>query len=407
MEPVLFHIDVNSAYLSWTAVEKLRQDERALDLRTVPSIIGGDISKRHGIVTAASIPAKRLGIRTAEPVVSAVRKCPDLIIEPVDFTLYRRESKKLMDLLRTYTPDIEQLSVDECFLDFTPIARHYESPVAAAYEIKDDVRDRFGFTVNVGIAHNRFLAKMASDLEKPDKVHTLFPEDIESKLWPLPVGDMFMVGRSAAARLQSFGIRTIGDLAHADINFLTSEFKSAGRSMYEHANGRGSAVIHPEEREAKGIGNSTTLPADAKSVADAFPVILTLSENVSRRLRKAGQKASTVTLEIKYSDFSSCSHQTGLFSPANDTDTLYDTGRRLFTELWDGRPIRLLGLRGTNLSDVGAPQQLSIFDLTEEDEPPKKSEKADALDHALDPLRAKYGSHIVSRGSDNLSVPDR
>lgn len=365
MEPILFHIDVNSAFLSWTAVKKLRDDPTALDLRTVPAIIGGDTSTRHGIVTAASIPAKRLGIKTAEPVVSAIRKCPDLIVESGDFKLYRAESAKLMDYLHTYTPDIEQLSIDECFLDFAPIAHRFSSPIAAAYQIKDEVKARFGFTVNVGIAQNRFLAKMASDLEKPDKVHTLFPEEIENKLWTLPVGDMFMVGKSAASRLQSFGIRTIGDLAHADLDFLTAEFKSMGKSMYDHANGRGSSYVDPSEREAKGIGNSTTLSRDALTPDDAHPVILSLAESVARRLRKAGQLASTMTLEIKYFDFISVSHQTGLFSPANDVDTLYLTGKRLFAELWDGRPIRLLGLRGTNLTDVSAPRQMTIFDLEE------------------------------------------
>lgn len=405
MEPILFHIDVNSAYLSWTAVKKLAASPGSLDLRTVPSIIGGDRETRHGIVTAASIPAKKLGIRTAEPVVSALRKCPDLIIEPVDFALYRSMSEQLMALLRTYTPDIEQLSVDECFLDFAPIAKRYASPVAAAHIIKDDVRDRFGFTVNVGISSNRFLAKMASDLEKPDKVHTLFPHEIAEKLWPLPVGDMFMVGKSAAARLESFGIRTIGDLAHADPDFLASEFKSAGRIMYEHANGIGSSGVYPEEREAKGIGNSTTLSSDALTAEDTYPVILWLSENVARRLRKAGQKASTITLELKYSDFSSCSHQTALFSPANDVDTLYDTGCRLFDELWNGQPIRLVGLRGTHLSAITAPTQLSIFDLTEPDSSTRKSQKADTLDHALDSLRSKYGSDVVTRGSGTLSEP--
>ena len=184
MERIIFHIDVNSAFLSWSAVEKLKNGE-TLDIRTIPAIIGGDTKSRHGIVLAKSVPAKAYDIHTAEPVAQARRKCPNLVIVPPDHALYKRYSQKLMALLHTYTPDIEQLSIDECFLDFTPIASQYESPLAAARQIKEEIKSRFGFTVNIGIAPNKVLAKMASDFTKPDRIHTLFYDEIPAKMWQI------------------------------------------------------------------------------------------------------------------------------------------------------------------------------------------------------------------------------
>ena len=202
MDRIIFHIDVNSAFLSWTAVERLIHGE-TLDIRTIPSIIGGDSSNRHGIVLAKSIPAKKFHIQTGEPVASALRKCPNLLVLPPDHHMYHEKSRRLMELLHSYTDDIEQLSVDECFLDFTPLASRYESPLAAAEQIKEDIKNRFGFTVNIGIAPNKLLAKMASDFTKPDRIHTLFPQEIPAKMWPLPVEDLYMVGRSSASRLRA------------------------------------------------------------------------------------------------------------------------------------------------------------------------------------------------------------
>ena len=215
MTPVIFHIDVNSAYLSWTAVEQLKNGA-GTDLRKIPSIIGGDQKSRHGVVLAKSIPAKRYGIRTGEPVANAFRKCPNLVIEPPDHKMYREKSRMLMDYLRTFTKEIEQVSVDECYVDMTQAMEGFYSPVDAAMLIKNGVREKFGFTVNVGISSNKLLAKMASDFEKPDKVHTLFPEEIRVKMWPLPIGELYMAGHSSVEILKKLEILTIGDLAQAD-----------------------------------------------------------------------------------------------------------------------------------------------------------------------------------------------
>ncbi len=410
MDSIIFHIDVNSAYLSWSAVEKLKNGDPT-DLRTIPSIIGGDLASRHGIVLAKSIPAKAYGIHTADPVAQALRKCPQLVVEPPDHALYDRYSKKLLALLHNYTSDIEKLSIDECFLDFTPIARLYESPTAAASVMQDDIRKQLGFTVNIGIAPNKVLAKMASDFEKPDRIHTLFPEEIAEKMWPLPVDSLYMVGRSSASRLKSLGIRTIGELAATDPDYLQSEFKSHGITMWEYANGVADSRIDSGSRELKGVGNSITLREDARTAADAKKVLLSLSETVSERLRKAEQIAQTVTVEIKYSDFSSFSHQASFFTPTNTTNAIYEKSCHLFDELWNKEPIRLLGIRTARLLPSSAPVQMSLFDLTlnqgsvqafhqkNSTLPKPSADKLRQLDAAVDSIRHKYGENAVIRGS--------
>jgi len=401
MSTIIFHIDVNSAFLSWSAVKQLEEGS-SVDLREIPSIVGGDSATRHGIVTARSIPAKKYGIVTAEPVASAMRKCPGLVMVPPDGAYYSKMSHMLMDFLRQYTPDIEQLSIDECFMDFGPIAHKYPSPVAAATEIKDAVKEYLGFTVNIGISTNRLLAKMASDFEKPNKVHTLFPEEIEEKMWPLDVGDLMWVGKSSAARLKSLGIKTIGDLANTPVEFLTAHFKSHGQGMWESANGISDDTLHLEHAPAKGIGHSTTMAKDATSKKDCEPVLRVLADQVAARLRKAQKLAGCVTLEIKYNDFVSCSRQTSELTPDNSSTFLYEVALRLFDELWNGTPIRLLGIRATKLCELTEPVQLSLFDATgaivsvgEK----QTSEKEEKLAKALDSIRGKYGKYSVSRGT--------
>lgn len=403
---VIFHIDVNSAYLSWTALEKLKNGS-SVDLRTIPSIIGGDEKSRHGVVLAKSGPAKKFGIRTGEPVASALRKCPGLVMEPPNHQLYKQYSKSMFELLSDFTPDLEQVSIDECYLDFTPVAHFYPSPEAAAALMRDRIFDTFGFTVNVGISSVKVLAKMASDFEKPGKIHTLYPEEISKKMWHLPVSDLFMVGGRSAAALERLGLRTIGDLAHADPEFLISHFKSHGKLIWQYANGIDPSPVMPEHQDAKGIGNSTTLALDVTSPDEAKKVLLSLTENVSRRLEKAGQLAGTVAVEIKYFDFSKASHQAPAFSPCCDLPSLYRLACSLFDSLWDGRPVRLLGVRASRLSAAGDPVQLSIFDLPSPADHTEKEEascapspdKLKKLDAAMKDLRKKYGKDVVHRGT--------
>ena len=418
MDRIIFHIDVNSAYLSWSALEKLHNGSD-IDLRTIPAIIGGDMAKRHGVVLAKSIPAKAYGIVTGEPIVNAMRKCPNLTLEPPDHQLYQRRSRELMTLLSEFCPDIEQVSVDECYMDYTPISRQYPSPEAAAHLIKDRVEAQLNFTVNVGISDRKVLAKMASDFQKPNLVHTLYSHEIQNKMWPLPVSSLFMCGRSSVEALRRLGILTIGDLAQTDVSILQSHMKSHGKLLWEYANGIDKSEVTTIRGDAKGIGNSTTLSRDAEDAESAHLVFLSLAESVSRRLRTAGQCASMISMEIKYNTFQKVSHQTTLSAPTNQTDLIYRTACALFDEIWDGTPVRLLGLRSSKLSPVGEPVQMSLFDLPTlvqidncnennslsnniiqnilpESIASKKKEKLDA---ALDSIRKRYGTDAVVRGS--------
>lgn len=395
---IIFHIDVNSAYLSWTAVEQLKNGA-GTDLRTIPSIIGGDRASRHGVVLAKSTEAKKYGIHTGEPVVNAFRKCPNLVMEPPDHRMYKAYSDRLMKFLHTYTDRIEQVSVDECYLDFTGIADRWFSPVDGAIEIKNRVKELFGFTVNVGISSNKLLAKMASDFEKPDKVHTLFPEEIQVKMWHLPLRELYMAGRSSVEQLKKLEIHTIGDLAKSDPAILELHLKSHGRKLWEFANGIGDDKVESEPAEAKGIGNSTTLPKDLTAEEEAKPVLRELAASVGRRLRKAGQKAGMLSVEIKYYNFESMSHQRQLAKATSQDNVVYEVAVELFRELWNGQPIRLLGIRSSKLVEADAPEQMSLFDLDFREDV-KKREKKKKIDEALKKVRDKYGADVVKKGAD-------
>jgi len=401
MRQIIFHIDVNSAFLSWTAIEELKNGSDR-DLREIPSIIGGDQQSRRGVVLAKSVPAKKYKIQTGEPVANALRKCPNLVMASPDHTMYKEYSRRLMGFLKTYTPDIEQISIDECFLDFTGIAKNFASPVEAALEIKNRIKEIFGFTVNIGISDKKLLAKMASDFEKPDKVHTLFTEEIQAKMWPLPVGELYMAGKSTVKALEKLEIKTIGDLAATDVRIIELHLKSHGRKLWELANGMDDSVVELEKAEAKGIGNSTTLPKDLETEAEAREVLFKLAESVGRRLRKAGQKAGMVSVEIKYFNFETCSHQKQLLKSTNSDQMIWNTATELFKELWNGEPVRLLGIRTSKLSEEGEPEQLTIFDLQnmqiEKKENNLQRKKFEDLDKALDKIRQKYGQDAVVRG---------
>ena len=410
MDKIFFHIDVNSAFLSWTSVENLKTGA-GIDLREIPAIIGGNSSKRHGIVLAKSIPAKKYHVRTAEPIGSALKKCPSLVIAPPDHAMYHRYSQALMAHLSSFSPDLEQVSIDECYMDFTPVASLYASPEAAAAKIKDSVYEHLGFTVNIGISDRKVLAKMASDFRKPNLVHTLFCSELEQKLWPLPISRLFLCGHSSAETLKKLGIVTIGDLAVSDPAIVTAHLKSHGQTLWNYANGIDDSEVITQEAEAKGIGNSTTLSADVTDESAARRVLLALAESVALRLREDKKRARCITVEIKYASFLSVSHQTMLDTPTDSTDLIYATACRLFRELWNNEPVRLLGIRTTKLCAADDPVQLSLFDLpavSESNAPaaPRRaagvsaqSEKHQKLDQALDSIRSRYGNDSVVRGS--------
>ena len=399
---IFFHIDVNSAFLSWSALEELKNGSD-IDIRTIPSIVGGDTQKRHGIVLAKSIPAKAYGIQTAEPVVNAFRKCPTLVMVPPNHTMYQERSNTLMQYLSSICPDIEQVSIDECYMDYTPILDKYTSPEQAAAIIKDSVYEKFGFTVNVGISDRKVLAKMASDFKKPNLVHTLYQREIQTKLWPLPVSSLFMCGHSSVETLHKLGISTIGDLASSDPEILKAHLKSHGITLWEYANGIDSSGVGAQPAKMKGIGNSVTLTQDAVTKEEAYHTLLSLAESVGRRVRTSGEFAGMVSTEIKYATFQSVSHQTTLETPSDSTDKIYQTACRLFDEIWNGSPVRLLGVRVSKLVANSTPTQMSLFDYQQK---APANEKQKKLNTALDSLRAKYGNDIIKRGS-LLGSPDK
>lgn len=388
---VYFHIDVNNAYLSWEALYRMQELGETEDIRELDAIIGGDISKRHGVVLAKSQSAKKYGVRTGEPVVSALKKCPGLRSFKPHMWYYKQRSKELMQLFQKYAPVVDQYSIDEAFLDMSGTYTLYGDPVAFAHRLKDEIRETLDFTVNIGISSNRLLAKMASDFSKPDKVHTLFPEEIQEKMWPLPVEDLFYVGKSTADRLHTLGIHTIGDIAKSDLSVLKAHFKSHGEVIYNFANGIDLTLEDRTEAVQKGYGNSTTIPYDIKEAEDAYHTIMGLCESVCSRMRKDDVQAAVLSVELKDSNFVVKRHQRTLLSPTDVTDECYKTACELFDELWDGSPIRLIGVAANKVTENGM-RQLNLFDMESHD-------KLKNLDMALDSIREKYGSGAVMRGS--------
>ena len=391
-ERLIFHIDVNSAFLSWESVARLREDPAVLDLRTIPSAVGGDASKRHGIVLAKSTPAKAFGVATGEPLAQALRKCPSLVVVPSHYELYVSFSRKLIHLLEDYTPDIEKFSIDEAFLDMTETIHLFGSPAETADAIRRRVREELGFTVNVGIAPNKLLAKMASDFEKPDRTHTLFREEIPSKMWPLPIRDLFLVGGAAQRKMEAMGLRTIGDLARCDLELLKSQLGDKySRQIHRYANGIDDEPVEERAAVNKGYGNRITLARDVSDTETACQVLLSLAETVGARLRADHVLCNQVCVELKDWRFHSSSHQGALQFPTDSTSVIYEEACRLLREFWDGTPVRLIGIRTGKISDH-AFVQMSLFE-TEQDRKRLKMEQA------VDQIRSRFGTDSIKRAS--------
>lgn len=395
MERLIFHIDVNSAFLSWEATRRVSLGEP--DIRLIPSAIGGDREKRTGVILAKSIPAKKFGVKTGEPVAMALRKCPDLFLARPDFRLYEQSSHAFISVVREFAPVVEQVSIDECFADMSGTHRIYPDPIAVAHKIKDKIRDGLGFTVNIGISNCKLLAKMASDFEKPDKVHTLFREEISQKMWPLPVGELFSVGRSTAEKLVKARIITIGDLANSDLSRVQRIVGvKLGQQIHDYANGVDPSPVLAAPEEAKGYSISTTLEEDVVSAEQAYQVLLALADSVTARIRADGAKAYCVAVSIRSNDFKTRSHQRSLVDPTDISKEVFQLSKQLFAELWDGHtPLRLLGISLTNITREDT-TQISLF-------PDEEKDKARRLDKAYDAINSKYGSATIVRGSSMQS----
>ena len=402
MEKQILHVDVNNAFLSWTAVEMLKNGAD-IDIREIPAIIGGDETKRSGIVLAKSMKAKECGIRTADTIYQAKLKCPGIKIYPSNFKIYRKYSDSLFKLLSEYTDKIERFSIDECFLDMTDYLMK-DTLLNKAKEINRRVKEELGFTVNVGVAHNKLLAKMASDFTKPDRVHTLFEDEIKTKMWSLPVSELFMLGKKTVPKLFNMQIRTIGDLARTSKELLHKKFGKHGILMWEYANGIDNSEVHFEKEKPKGIGNSITLPENITEIEKLEEIILALAEQVSFRLRKYDMLAKTVNVQLRTKDFEDTSHQKKLPEATSSTKEISKIAKELLNEMFH-KPmaIRLVGLRVDNLVEKEQ-MQLSLFSN-------KEIEKQEKLDKVIDDLKNKYGYNKITRAGkmsagDYLNLKD-
>ena len=388
MQRQILHVDVNNAFLSWTAVDMLKKGSK-IDIREIPAIIGGDESKRSGIVLAKSMKAKECGIKTADTIYQAKIKCPGLKIFPSNYSMYKKYSNKLYELLLEYTDKIERFSIDECFLDMTNYLMK-DTLLNKAKEISKRVKNELGFTVNIGVAHNKLLAKMASDFTKPDKIHTLFEEEIPQKMWTLPVSELFMLGRKTVPKLVNMQIKTIEDLAKADKKMLTKKFGKHGSLMWEYANGIDDSEVKYLPEKPKCIGNSVTLPQNISEIEKLEEIVLTISEQVAYRLRKEKLLAGTVNVCLRTKDFEDTSHQKKLPEVTNTTKEIYEKAKELLNEMYKkGTHIRLVGVRVDNLVEEKE-KQISLFSN-------KEIEKQEKLDKVLDEQKNKYGYNSVTR----------
>lgn len=391
MERIIFHIDVNNAFLSWTAVDFLQKGNK-LDIRTIPCVVGGDEKSRHGVVLAKSMPAKKAGITTGEPIYQARRKVDKLHVVPVNRPIYQKYSKAFYEILCKYSPVVERYSIDECFLDMTGTKKIFGDPVKLAYKIKAEIKETLGFTVNVGVANNKLCAKMASDFEKPDKVHTLFDEEVKVKMWPLKVDDLFMVGRSSSKKLHELGIKTIKDLANFDVSILTRYFKSQGIMMHNYANGVDDSPVEKPIPKNQGIGHSTTLPEDLETISDIKKVLRKLSDMVGVRLRKEKKFATVVSIQLKNNVFMNYQHQKKLVNPISSSEDIFDISCDLLKSMWKGDPIRLVGVRVSDLTDKSY-EQISLFEET------GKSNRREKVQKVVDEINDKYGKNIIKSAS--------
>lgn len=391
MERQILHIDVNNAFLSWTAVDMLKRGYK-IDIREIPSIIGGDETKRSGIVLAKSMKAKEFGIKTADTIYQARIKCPNIKIYSSDFKIYKKYSDMLYNLLLQYTDKIERFSIDECFLDMTSYLMN-TTLLEKANEISKRVNQELGFTVNIGVAHNKLLAKMASDFTKPNRVHTLFKEEIATKMWKLPISELFMLGKKTVPKLNNMQIRTIGDLAKTKKEILDKKFGKHGIQIWEYANGIDNSDVNYKEEKPKGIGNSITLAQNITEIEKLEEILLALTEQVTYRLRKSNLLANTVNVQLRTSNFQDTSHQGKLQIATSSTKEIYTKAKQLLNEMFHNpMEIRLIGLRVDNLKEREE-LQISLFE-------DKANEKQEKLDNAIDTIKEKYGYNVIKRAGE-------
>ena len=386
MDRIIFHIDVNNAFLSWSAIY-------LLDIRKIPSIIGGDEKERRGIVLAKSPVAKKMGIVTGEPIFQARKKCPNLHVFPLNREWYSIESRRFKDHLKQYSPNIEEFSIDECFVDMTGTNYLYKDYVELAHKIKDEIKNLYGFTVNIGIGNNKLCAKMASDFEKPDKVHTLFKDEIAAKLWPLDVKELFMVGKRTSEELHKMNINTIEQLAHTDYKKLEKHFKKQAGYLRNASWGIDNSEVNENNyHKDNSISTTKTLKYDTDNTDKLKECLLEQTERVSRELREKKKYTNTVAVIFKDKSFNTYSAQEKLNNPTDNTKEIYKNVVNIFDKNYKKEPLRLIGVRLSDLKDIKN-EQISIFDQEKEEN--NNSE----IEHTIDSINKKFGSAVITSAS--------
>ena len=391
MKRIIFLMDVNNVFLCWTAVDLLEQGYK-YDIRNSYAVIGGDESARKGIVLAKSMPAKKMGIKTADTLFSARKRCPALRIYKPNYKMYQEKSEMLFEHLKSYTPDIEVASIDECYMDYGKVANLYGDAIKFANKLKDEIYSKLGFTVNIGIANNKLCAKMASDFSKPNKVHTLFDDEIETKMYPLPIGDLFGIGKKTSEKLEKLNILKIGDLANADISFLSKYFKNQAANMIDRAKGIDDSRVISEVIDPTSISNEITLSQDVTNKIMLYSYLDSLSNQVALRLRKQKKYAHVIVVVLKDNKFQRKQHQKKIMNATNITKEIFEVSKQILDEMYDGTPIRLIGIRLDGLVDTVS-YQASLFEDTD------SRENDEVVDNLLDTLQEKYGMNIIKKGN--------
>ncbi|HAJ27698.1 MAG TPA: DNA polymerase IV [Syntrophus sp. (in: bacteria)] len=387
MQKVIFLVDMNAFFIS---CEMTRNDS----LVGIPAAVAGDPQRRSGIILAANYEARACGVRTAMVLHEALKLCPKITLVPPDHRFYEQKSKEVMELLSNYTPILEQNSIDEAWLDMTGAEGLFGKPVEAAKRIMDELKDRLGLWCSIGIAENKFLAKMAAEMKKPLGITELWERDISEKLWPLPVKEMYGIGGKTAEKLNRMGIHTISELAGFDINLIVKAFGKSGNEIYLHANGiDNSPVVAHKAGDMKSIGRSTTLPEDISDIERAKTVLMELADDIGMTTRRHGKKGRIVNVTLKYSDFQVVTRQTTIPATCTTKD-IYQAGCGLLEQNWDrSHPVRLIGISLSGFHEDCSRDQLSFFDQMEDK---VKNEKNELIDKAMDKIRNKHGAEIIT-----------
>lgn len=390
-ERVILHCDLNNFFASVASIGHP-------ELREVPMAVCGSIEERHGIVLANNYPAKAAGIKTAMTVVEALRLCPRLICVKPDYRAYMEYSRKVQEIYACYTDQIEPFGIDECWLDVTGSERLFGDGQEIAHRLRGEVKRNFDLTISVGVSFCKVMAKLGSDMKKPDAVTAIEKADLPTKVWPLPVGDLFGIGRHTREKLCDLGIYTIGQLANTDPNVLKTKFGKIGLQMWQFANGKEVSPVRKwgECDPPKSVSRSTTCKEDLTNARQVRQVLVGLTEQVSADLRRHGFYAGKISLYFRDKNLAWCSRQSTLDLPTRLVKPMVDTAMALLEENWSGIPLRSVGMGASNLIPQTTPIQTGLFfDFAD-------LERKERLEAKVDELRDKMGRDTITRASQLL-----